>query len=188
MNEVSAGEQVEVRVRGRDRPFYVSGQVIHHGSTGLTLIGGVSGQVRMVAADDILEVKSLGSSPLGDALVRTYRGRTPEQAVLAMQSEVGHLRSAGFEPKEQIWAQGQWGAGMFVLAVVLAVVLIGLVVLLFLIVVKPEGSLTVTYRRVADDDTRPCPRCAEKIKDAAKICRYCNLELAPTVESQVSGG
>jgi hypothetical protein len=29
-------------------------------------------------------------------------------------------------------------------------------------------------------DTRVCPHCAEEIKAAAKVCRFCNREVAPT--------
>lgn len=34
-------------------------------------------------------------------------------------------------------------------------------------------------RKGVDDDSMACPRCAETIKKAAKICRFCGHELAP---------
>jgi hypothetical protein len=51
-------------------------------------------------------------------------------------------------PAAQSWAGGQWGLGAFLAALVLCVVLLGLLVFLYLLIVKPDGTLTVTYRRV----------------------------------------
>ena len=34
----------------------------------------------------------------------------------------------------------------------------------------------------AESEMRPCPFCAEPIRRAAKICRFCNREVEPTVD------
>lgn len=39
-----------------------------------------------------------------------------------------------------------------------------------------------------DPTTMECPRCAETIKKAAKICRFCGHELQPEPESYASTG
>jgi hypothetical protein len=77
------------------------------------------------------------------------------------------------------------------LRILLCIVLIGLLVFVYMLIVKPAGTLTVTYQlaqppvaathrspaSTAADDTMPCPRCAETIKRAAKMCRFCQLDL-----------
>ena len=71
------------------------------------------------------------------------------------------------------------------MALLLCIVLIGFLIFIYMLVVKPQGTLTVTYVRKepmappAIDppaDTKVCPRCAETIKAAALVCRYCGNE------------
>ena len=51
-----------------------------------------------------------------------------------------------------------------------------------MIIVKPNGSLTVTYelknqtKAIDNTDKKECPQCAEDVKFKAKICRYCKHE------------
>jgi hypothetical protein len=44
-------------------------------------------------------------------------------------------------------------------------------------IARPNGVLTVTYRRQATvaeaSETKVCPDCAEEVKAAARICRFC---------------
>jgi hypothetical protein len=41
-----------------------------------------------------------------------------------------------------------------------------------------QSRLGSTPAAAAADDTRPCPHCAETIKRAARICRFCNRDVA----------
>jgi hypothetical protein len=41
-----------------------------------------------------------------------------------------------------------------------------------------QAGLARAEAQAAGHDTKPCPWCAETIKKAAKICRFCNREVA----------
>ena len=86
----------------------------------------------------------MASSPA--TIVRTYRG-SQASAARSMQSDARQLAQQGYEPVSQSWAGGQWGCGAFLLALILAIVLIGILIFLYLLIVKPDGTLTVTYAK-----------------------------------------
>lgn len=108
-------------------------------------------------------------------VVRSYLGRTQDDAAAAFQFEAAEVAQLGYRPLSQSWADGRPGAGR-----VLALGLLANSV-------RPDGSLTVTYGRTTDqeagrvstqpvDDTKVCPMCAETIRAAAKLCRCCRYE------------
>ncbi len=78
-------------------------------------------------------------------VVRIYRGRQQADAITAFQADAAELAKRGYAPTTQSWAQGQWGCGAFLVALLLFIVLIGLLVFIYMLLVKPEGTLTVTY-------------------------------------------
>ena len=78
-------------------------------------------------------------------IVRIYRGRQQADAITAFQADAAELSKHGYAPTTQSWAQGQWGCGAFLVALLLCIVLVGFLVFIYLLVVKPEGTLTVTY-------------------------------------------
>jgi hypothetical protein len=82
----------------------------------------------------------------GPIVVRTYRAKSQAQAAQQFQADAGQMAAAGYYPVSQSWAQGQWGCGAFLLALVLCIVLIGFLIFIYLLVVKPDGTLTVTYQ------------------------------------------
>lgn len=118
-----------------------------------------------------------------DRLVRTYRGR-PRVAQEIYAKDAQQLARNGWVPVSERYEPGSWGCLAFLVALVLAVVLIGILILLYLLIVKPEGTLFVTYARqahqpaAAQDDTKICPDCAETIKRDAKVCRFCGKRFA----------
>ena len=49
------------------------------------------------------------------------------------------------------------------------------------------GSLRRPTDDKSDSDQRDCPHCAERIKGAAKVCRYCNREVEPIQKADLVG-
>jgi hypothetical protein len=78
-------------------------------------------------------------------IVRIYRGRQQADAITAFQADATELAKHGYTPTTQSWAQGQWGCGAFLVALLLCILLIGFLIFIYMLVVKPEGTLTVTY-------------------------------------------
>jgi hypothetical protein len=99
-------------------------------------------------------------------LVRIYRARQQSDAVTQFQNDVAFLAKWGYRPISQSWAQGQWGAGTFLVALLLAVVLIGLLIFAYMLIVKPDGTLTVTYELAdAAAPRRPEPPASASVRE-----------------------
>ena len=79
-------------------------------------------------------------------IVRTYTGKQ-SQAIINFEKESSILAEEGFEPSNQLWEDGRWGCLAFCIALLLCFIVIGLPILFYLIIVKPDGKLTVTYKR-----------------------------------------
>jgi hypothetical protein len=110
-------------------------------------------------------------------VVREYPCRTQADAARWFQREAEHAARYGYSPTSQSWSEGRPGFGR--------VVLLGFYSLMF----KPDGYLTVTYTNAvsaaavatesAAGSTKTCPMCAEQVKAAAKICRFCRHQFEP---------
>jgi hypothetical protein len=55
------------------------------------------------------------------------------------------MAASGYFPVSQSWAPGQWGCGAFVIALLLAFLIIGIVIFIYLLVVKPDGTRSASY-------------------------------------------
>jgi hypothetical protein len=112
-------------------------------------------------------------------IIKTYKG-TQAQATAAFQADSAKMAAQGYYPTSQTWAPGSYGCGAFLLALLLCFVLIGIVVFIYMLIVKPDGTLTVTYElrsvisaRATSVEEKTCPKCAEQVKAAALVCRFC---------------
>lgn len=90
---------------------------------------------------------SLSPAPLvlmETTVVKTYHGRE-QAAAQAFQSDAAAMAAKGYHPTSQQYAPGSYGCGSFIIAALLCLVLIGIIVFIYMLVVKPPGVLTVTY-------------------------------------------
>ena len=83
----------------------------------------------------------------GDYVVRTYEAHTQRDAVARYVADAGALAGQGYVPVGQSWGDGQWDAGLFLFALLLSLFGIGLIVLAYMAIVRPDGTLCVTYER-----------------------------------------
>jgi len=119
--------------------------------------------------------------PPEQVIIKTYRG-SQAQATAAFQTDSAKMSALGYYPTTQTWAPGSYGCGAFLLALLLCFILIGILVFIYMLIVKPDGTLTVTYElrsasvnsaRATTVEEKTCPKCAEQVKAAALVCRFC---------------
>jgi hypothetical protein len=55
------------------------------------------------------------------------------------------MEKLNYIPVSQKWTEGTYGCGAFLVALLLCIILIGIVVFIYMLIVKPPGILTVTY-------------------------------------------
>jgi len=113
--------------------------------------------------------------PLQETIVRIYNGNQ-RGAASAFKRDAKYMAKKGYYPVSQSYQPGSWGCFAFLVALALCFILIGIFVFIYMLIVKPGGTLSVTYEYRAGttfEEEKLCPQCAEKVKKAAKICRYC---------------
>ena len=111
-------------------------------------------------------------------IVRTFTG-TKEWATKEFQKDATERVVRGWIPISQSWAPGSYGFGSFLVALLLCFVLVGIFVFIYMLIVKPHGTLTVTYELRPEIKEKTCPKCAEDVKKAAVICRFCGHNFEP---------
>jgi hypothetical protein len=79
-------------------------------------------------------------------LVRSYTGHQPEDAEAPFEADAGLLAPIGYVPVSQSWSQGRWGRGAYVIAVLLFLLIVGFFLFVYLLLVSPDETLTVTYQ------------------------------------------
>ena len=119
-----------------------------------------------------------------ETISRRYHG-SPDASNRRYRKEAKRLARKGWSPVSERYEQGSWGIFAFLVALLLCLILIGILVFIYMLIVKPKGKgvLYVTYERPVEldedeeeDELKTCPECAESVRDAARICRYCRYE------------
>lgn len=106
-------------------------------------------------------------------IVKTYKG-SQEEASSQYRNDATKMAQKGYTPTSQVWAAGSYGCGSFIFALLLCFILIGILIFIYMLIVKPSGTLTVTYTLAASvQPEKTCPKCAESVKAAATVCRFC---------------
>jgi hypothetical protein len=119
-------------------------------------------------------------------IVKEWKG--DQMAALSLyQADADLMAAQGYFPVSQEWKPGS-RVILGVIGVILIPLGIGVFILLGLLFTKnPKGCWTVKYAyrektqsptEVATTPHKTCPRCAEEVRDAAAICRFCNHEFA----------
>lgn len=110
-------------------------------------------------------------------IVKTYKGKQ-EVATAAFQTDAAVMAAQGYVPVSQTWAPGSYGCGAFLFAALLIVVFVGILVFIYMLIVKPPGTLTVTYEyRGAQKSSRRSP------KRSARGARRRSKRLRPCVDT-----
>lgn len=106
-------------------------------------------------------------------IVRTYKG-SPQRAAQLFEEDARRLAAEGYRPVNQSYVAGSWGCGAFLLALIAFVVLIGILIFIYMLLVKPDGTLTVTYQREAAPapapESAPQDVIAEQILQLGRLC------------------
>jgi len=84
-------------------------------------------------------------------IIRTYRG-SYAKAMAAFQAHAAYLAQSNYFPASQSWVPGSYGVGAFLVALLLCFVLVGVLAFIYMLIVKPDGTLTVTYELRAVPD------------------------------------
>ncbi len=108
--------------------------------------------------------------PTSDLIViKTYRGKENE-AISKFKKDAVSMASTGYSPVNQVWVTGQYSGSSFILALLLCFVLVGFLIFIYMLVVKPEGSLTVTYKRQEKDvPDKASSSLADEIKKLSEL-------------------
>lgn len=117
-------------------------------------------------------------------IVKTYKG-SQDEPTRVFQEDVEVMAAKGYFPTSQSYAPGSYGCGAFLIALILCFLIIGILILVYMLLVKPDGVLSVTYefRGTAASKAqgeKTCPKCAEQVKAAAQVCRFCGYQFDAT--------
>lgn len=86
------------------------------------------------------------------AVVKYFTGYQLQTAEM-FQNDATEMSRQGYKPVSQCWLPGSYDGGLFILALILCIVGIGVLVLVYMLVTRPRGVLIVSYelRQPASD-------------------------------------
>ena len=151
----------------------LQGHVLARTPHGLVVSDLDSGVTLVVPSGNVAAAWSHERRALPETIVRTYRANSQPEAASALRREAHALGLAGYEPTTQSWAQGQWRGDQFLVALALCVIFVGLLIFLYMLVVKPPGTLSVIFAR-----SNSPPRAQELTIDLALKDRLAELAAA----------
>jgi len=97
-------------------------------------------------------------------IVKTYKG-SQAQATKRFVDDSTEMAAHGYFPTSQSWAPGQWETRAFIIAVLLIFLFcLGLFILGYMLIVKPDGTLTATFERPTAIEEKPCPGARSELK------------------------
>ena len=85
-------------------------------------------------------------------IVKTYIGREAE-TTMNFQADAAVMAAQGYSPVFQSWAPGQWQSRTFIAVLLLCFLIVGIPALVYMLIVTPDGALTVTYMSSTGDPT-----------------------------------
>lgn len=135
-------------------------------------------EIEITGWNPITGRKESESVESNQVVVKTYSGDRGE-AARAFEVDAAKMAAKAYFPTSQTWVEGSWGAGSFLGALLLCLILVGIIVFIYMLIVKPDGTLSVTYELRAvstpprEGSEKACPKCAEQVKFAAVVCRFC---------------
>jgi hypothetical protein len=100
----------------------------------------------------VLSALPWGNGEPPATLTRVYKGK-PEATAQLMREESSRLEPQGYVAVSQQYVKGQWSAGASALAWLLCLTVVGIMALIYMFIVKPDGTLTVAYERRAPTQT-----------------------------------
>ena len=85
--------------------------------------------------------------------VKTYTGREAE-ATMSFQADAALMAAQDYFPVFQSWVPGQWQPKAFITVLLLCFLIVGIPALVYMLIVRPDGELTVTYVGSRGDPTQ----------------------------------
>jgi len=88
-----------------------------------------------------------------NTIIKTYKGNQ-ERATELFQKDSIEMAAKGYFPTAHSYAPGSYGCGSFLFALLLCIILIGILVFIYMLIVKPDGVLTATYEYRGTGDNK----------------------------------
>ena len=159
-----------------------------------------------VAAALIFLPPRVSSGTTHDKIELHVRAHSEGEAQMLVATDIRGAADRGYYSDNEVWIPGRWSVGDFLIAAIACLVVVGILVLLAMLMIKPKGTLRITLRRgvtpvgvmsktekvpvvpppaaaasvnAALVEMKSCPRCAEDVRAAALVCRFCGHNFSP---------